>query len=480
MRRILGPLTAGLLGLAVSGCGVRIQRETPLAIDAAVALLGTAELDAASYADGAALDAAVGAATERVQASLDVFDPADEARIRAMAIGAVLEGDTSLAATLLAAFPSIDSDRKLAYSRVRHALDTGAIASAREQAWHYAHAIKPMRAAFLTLWYESFYRDAQYYAADVTTIEPGVQLTRLERLGGGSTITLKFKLEEETVGAFKPYQTRYQSNYRAEIAAYRLCVLMDCGFQVPHNAEVRVERRDFLDLYGLRNLESSGGYSANFSDLIWFTDAEGREWLHGTLKEWVPGFGQFPIEFTDYWSGLVARGVSRERLEAMTFDDAIAGFRGENGNYSAIRTRAGEATAIDLARQLSNLHLFDYLINNWDRYSGEFWGVNCQWKDGHFVSIDNGASFQASSTGAHASGTTWGRFGRVHIFSQSTFDRLRAIEPQHVQALFFPPRLEHNEDDNRFKLFLIRRQRALDRIIGQIESRGFDEAIPLD
>lgn len=480
LSRIFASALLAASALLLGACGTRIYRTTPDAVTAAASQLVRAELGASDAAVMASRERAAAAAASVVHEAIAALDPADPQVVRTAAIRAVLDGEHDVATALLAAFDAAAPDGKLAWARVRTALDREDWTGARNLAWGYATAIKPMREQFMTLWYESWYRDPSFFQADVLTIEPGVQLTRLERLGGGSTITLKFKMEDVTVGAFKPNQTRLQSNYRAEIAADRLCELMDCGFEVPTNTEVRIERSDFLELYGLRNLESAGGYGANFSDLVWFTDEAGVEWLHGTLKQWVPGFGQFPIEFTEYWSHLVQRGQTRTRLEEMTFEQAIAGFRGENGNIGAIRSRAEDATALGLARQLSNLHVFDFLINNWDRYSGEFWGVNCQWNHGHFVSIDNGASFQSPSVGSAGSSTTWSRLGRVFVFSRSTWQRLNALDPMQTQALLFPPRVEHPDDNARFKLFLVRRQRLLNRVADEIADRGIDRVLIFD
>lgn len=462
-------------------CGPRIYRETPAAIAASAleveSAAGSGEVSQAVAARLGTLHAA----TKMVAGALENLHPDDPAWVRGVFIDAVYAGDLELATNLLGPWQPASDDRKAQILLVRLAIETGNFSQARELAWERMHTQKAQWTQYRSLWHDALEQDPTLFSSDVLTIEPGVQLTRLERLGGGSTITLKFKLEDVTVGAFKPYQNRFQSNYRAEIAAYRLCELIHCAFEVPQNTEVRIAEDDFLDLYGLSSLRGNDGYAAGFGDLLWFEDAAGERWLHGTLKEWVPGFTQFPIEFTDVWEPLVSDYINRERLEAMTFEDAVRGLANrDRGNRPGIVERAEDTTALGLAHQISNLHVFDYLLNNWDRYSGEFWGVNCQWNHGHFVSIDNGASLQASSSGAHASGTTWNRLGRVHVFSRRTIEAIRALDPERTYALLFPERAEHPDERDRFKLFMERRTRLLNRIDSEIEARGIDDVLIFD
>ena len=80
-------------------------------------------------------------------------------------------------------------------------------------------------------------------------IKPGNEISGMKRLGGGSTLVYKFYKDGKTVAAFKPLQSRYQSNYRSEIAAYRLCPVMKCGFDIPKNFHVYFDFKEFSGLY---------------------------------------------------------------------------------------------------------------------------------------------------------------------------------------------------------------------------------------
>ncbi len=470
--RPLRLVAAAALAVALAAGGPSLRRWGPVAVDAASTELANAGLQARTRADieGRA-ELAVRAAIGLLEDASDV-DLSDPALLRAAVRHAVQVGHVEGGVALLAVWQPASDDVKGQWAGVELALQAGDWANARQLAWERAVAYKPMRRRFMSMYLEAHRRDPDMWAAEPYTVQAGVDADQLERLGGGSTITIKFRLNDETVGAFKPNQTRMQSNYRAELAAYRLCSVMRCGFDVPRNREVRIREQDFLDLYGLNSIDSGAGYSAGFVDLVWFEDESGERWLHGTLKDWVPGFTRFPIESVGAWDFLVSQWMSRERLDAMDPLRALDGFRGEDGNYGGLASRREEMTALDLSRQLSNLHVFDFLLNNWDRYSGEFPGVNCQFNHGRFVSIDNGAAFQPPGIGGgSSSSTTWARMQPVGIFSRETIDALTWVDPAELYTLLFPPSPHHDEMAS-YKPFLLRRQRLLEHVHGQVQRRG--------
>jgi hypothetical protein len=470
-----------LHGALLGGCGPALRNVMPPAIDAAQTTIFAAEGSGELASAEAARDLSVVAAVSRLGTSLGSIDPAAPEFVRRAYLEASASGDFATADAIFEVMTVDDADHEVALARVATHLAAGRFAEARAEAWDRAARFGDQRAEWLDQWYTAFERDPVFFSAGPHTLEPGVDATGLESLGGGSTITLKVKLDDETVAAFKPAQTRLQSNYRSEIAAYRLCGLMHCGFQVPTNREVRISEDDFLDLYGLASLDVRTGYASNFSDLTWYTDDDGERWLYGTLKEWVPGFTNIPIEHTDAWTWLVSSWMTRERLELLTFDEAVNGFRGTEGdNTGGVIRRAEGATALDFARQVSNLHLFDFLINNWDRYSGIFYGTNCQFNHGRFVSIDNGASFQDESIGGEAWGTTRGRMLRVQIYSRSTVDALRWMDHDRTRDLLFPDSPYHDDEDERFELFWQRREWFLAWIDGEIADRGEDRVLVFD
>ena len=103
--------------------------------------------------------------------------------------------------------------------------------------------------------------------------------------------------------------------------------------------------------------------------------------------------------------------------------------------YPSIMKHASTLTTEDLASQISQVLVFDYLLGNWDRFSGvpAWWGVNCQFKDGKIVSIDNGAGFQWGSNEKVTE-----RYMAVSRFSRRFVQHLRHLERDTTCALLFP------------------------------------------
>lgn len=316
------------------------------------------------------------------------------------------------------------------------------------------------------------FADDPLFLREVVTIERGNQITEIDPLGGGSTITFKFRLDGETIAAFKPNQTRRQSNYRAEVAAFRLCPIIRCGFEVPFSFEVRVEQRDFMRLYGIRSLEGNTGYSAQFGDLIW-TESDGETYLYGVWKDWVPHFAQFPLEYDDVWDSWVDVDGDPSELD-IPLDEALLPLRGrEDGSYTEVIEEAGDATTREMARQLSNMMVFDFLINNWDRFSGAYFGVNCQWAEGRFVSIDNGAGFMTREPDRPRS-----HLHQVSRFSRSSIGEIRQLDPELLLPILFPNPTD--DEMERFEVFWQRRQELLDYVDELIEERGEDAVLFFD
>lgn len=426
------------------------------------------------------LIAAVEEAATIVTDATDEADSLDDDAldIRGRYLDAIAQRDWTRADELRDLWPPDAHDSEGHDALLSHDIERGDYAGARAKAYAFAMDNPDQREHWVSRWYDGWKADDQFWRATPYALELGRDLDKLEALGGGSTITLKVLLDGVIVGVFKPHSTREQSNYRGEVAAYRLCALMDCGFSVPKNIEAKIRVRDLLRAYGISSLSRNSGYSRGFSDLVVFTDAEGEQWIHGTLKDWAPGFTTFPLEHTDGWVSLLNGATSRARLEEMSLSDALRGMRGKDRAYvGAMLDRGGDTDGLDFARQLSNLHVFDYLLNNWDRYSGVFWGVNCQWNHGHFVSIDNGAVMQRRSWGASIA--TRNRMRRIRVFSKSTVEAIRWMDKDQTRALMLPESPHHTHDDERFENFWQRRIEFLSWIDGLIESRGEERVLML-
>lgn len=301
---------------------------------------------------------------------------------------------------------------------------------------------------------------------------------RIDPLGGGSTLTFKFQHDGQIIGAFKPHQKRRQSNYRSEIAAWRLCELLNCDFKIPYNRPVRIERNTFNRLYGNSQSSKKESYRKEFGDLLWTKDpSSGKNYLYGTLKDWVPDFTSFPIEYLALWRGWLTQKNYMESYP--DFKTALAPMsRRENTKnlYNTVLSHSPESmTTEQLASQISQVLTFDYLISNWDRFTGvsEWWGVNCQYKDGHIVSIDNGASFPALGNDRVTQ-----RFMFVERFSRHYIDALRALDKEETFKLLFPQQTDFERAN--FELFWKQRSAVLTRIDALCETYGVDRVLSFE
>src|SRR5690625_238147 len=352
---------------------------------------------------------------------------------------------------------------------------------ARTRAWNLVDAFQHEDPRWIPLWYQSYMADPNFWRPVPYDMIRGQDYEKLAKLGGGSTVSLKVLDQDENIlSMIKPHSELGQTYSRGEIAAYRPCELMQCGFSVPRNIEVRFTLKEFLRAYGVAALKNrSQGYARRFSDIIVFEDEKGEPWIHATMKDWVPGYTTYPIEHVDGWISLLNGYTPIETLRQMSLEDALRPMRGKERAYiPAMLERNQEGTdGLDFARQLSNLHVFDYLLNNWDRYSGVYWGVNCHWNHGQFVSIDNGASFQRRNWGNAVATRT--RMRVIRRYSKTTVAAIRAMDKDLTRELLFPDNAHHPGEDDRFESFWARRDDFLQWIDELIERRGEAQTLSL-
>lgn len=312
------------------------------------------------------------------------------------------------------------------------------------------------------------------FAGDPAFISPALEVTEelcdeIAPLGGGSTLTFKFKKKGENVGAFKPLQNRKQSNYRAEIAAWRVCELLQCDFRVPWNRPVKVERSMFNKLYNRTTSSKREAYRKELVDLTWTKEGD-RYYVYGTLKDWVPDFTRFPIEKTAMWRPWLSQEKYIENAKFAPLREALQSLQGSQYTkklYTEILRQSPDLTTEQLASQISQVLVFDYLIGNWDRFSGvpEWAGVNCQFKDNKIVSIDNGASFPA-----YSNEKVYERFMMAERFSMHMIDALRALDKGQTFKLLFPEPSKYETEA--FEQFWKQRSSLLTRIDSLSQTYG--------
>ena len=455
------------------------DRDLDSAIDSAqIALTQAASLaDDAQQTTYQAIGAAIVQAKSAVEQTLRPLIEAPDDMLRDAFLSYVDRSQWQRAESVLELFQPTDDDYEGKTATILLDIGVGRFGQARESAWDCAERFTNQRSHFIQLWYQSFAADPEFLPPQPIRIEPGGDITSIRTLDWASSVLLRFYSGRDTVAVLKPEQTNPFSNYRGEIAAYRLCPLIHCDISIPRNIEVRITEEDLAELMGFDDVESVGGVRRHNYALTLFEDANGQRWIYGTLKDWVPGFTQFPIEEIEGWRHLTTISQSAESLRRMSFEEAIPDLALADPEWFQGFINRAERTSVDeFIHQMSDMHVLDVLINNWDRYSSSYPSSNCQWDHGQFVSIDNGASFHDPDEWRGHEVEL--RIRRIQLFSRSTVNAIRWMEPDALYPILFPENPYTDEiDEGRWQFFLERRQWLLDYIDDLIERYGEDEVL---
>ncbi len=321
--------------------------------------------------------------------------------------------------------------------------------------------------------FDQIYDQHPDYNADMQPLVNDVDVTAIKKLGGGSSLVYRLIKDKQTFAAFKPLQSRKQTNPRAEIAAYRLCPLMRCRFDIPKNTPVSFEYRQFSGLYA--RIPSNPNASEEFKDLT-LTRQNDQDLVTGTMKTWIPDYADFPIEYEDIWLPWFA--LSKDELKNHKAIDSIEAFVAKNHSERAehlaskLKKHLADASAYDIALQISNMLVLDLLTNNWDRYSSNqaFYGVNCQIANQRFVSIDNGAAFsQTVNPKPRKHVQAIQRFSRITVEAIRAWDHDRTLERLFPNATSF--------DRERFETFWAQRQYFLNTIDQLVAQNGEEQTL---
>jgi hypothetical protein len=464
------------------GVGAWLARQRAEAMERAVAAAARAVGRAVAVADLAerqrsgrrAAEAslrgrAAEAASERVGGAVRTWSAGPEQGLRDRFVALVARGAFEEAGRVLALWRPADDDPVAVGALVDHLVGTGELAQARELAWAGAERFEAARGAFVRRFYASHTADPAFWRPEPLTLVPGGELTRIRPLAAASSVLLLLEEGSRTWGVVKPEQTNPWSSYRGELAAYRLCPLIHCAVSIPRNVEVRIREDDLAALMGLA-VEAVRELRRHDYAPVFFEE-EGTRWLYGTLKEWVPGFTSFPIERTHGWRRLVNGSIPESRLRSMTLREALSELAAADPVWwASFEARQAGTTPFELAHQLSDLHVLDVLINNWDRYSSSEPGSNCQWHHGQLVSIDNGASFHTPEEWVGRDVHV--RLRRVRRFSRRTIDAVRWMDTAAMFEVLFPPNPHFDDERERYHWFLERRRFVLDWVDQQVARYG--------
>jgi hypothetical protein len=292
---------------------------------------------------------------------------------------------------------------------------------------------------------------------------------------GSSSIIFEFWEGANRMASFKPSQTIRRQYYRSEVAAEILVRVLELGVAVPRSAEVQVGWDEFHELSGIEPGDDS--FHETNGELIWL-EAGGERFLRGVSKAWVHNLERFPIEYTEAWHQLLDGSHDLAWLDSTSVADAFAGLQGRpRDHYDDVVAAAEHATTFNLAAQLSDLHVFDVLINNYDRYQPEGLqlGMNCHLAGGAILSLDNGAGFPTRDD--HDWRRVRSKLEPIQLYSRSTYLNLRSNDPASLREVLFRPSEYADQEDDRYEYFEERWQWMVDHIESLIEEHGEDNVL---
>ena len=212
-------------------------------------------------------------------------------------------------------------------------------------------------------------------------------IAEIVRNTGGATLTLRVRFADGSRAVFKPEQKHSASNYRAEIAAYHVDRLLGFG----RTAAVVGRSIGFEHLLG--HLEHSGA---------------DEKWLERFQNEVISKNGRVSGAMIAWHAGRLANA---EPPKGWT-----AGLKSRDPVPESIAARLPE---------WSDLMVFDFVIDNTDRWSGG--NVLSLGTGGPLIFLDNASSFAAWR--ASKGETTASLIEPICRFRRATLDALVAVGP---------------------------------------------------
>ena len=255
---------------------------------------------------------------------------------------------------------------------------------------------------------------------------------------GGSSVSLRIDFENGARAAFKPVQKAPQTVPRREIAAYRINRLLGLTAVPP-----AIGRSFDADTIFSKLVPASQVFLPRMKDEI--RVKKGR--MHGELSWWIPI-------------------IYKARVQGYEIDttDGIVTWK----RYLTIGKEMPKEE-IALLGQISSMVLFDFFINNPDRWSGANARVSVDAQKLYFM--DNTMSFGNDMDG-HRKSRIY--LKRSQKFSRSLVHALRTLEEEDVRAVLAHDRgpFAHLLTDREIKALMSRRNYALEYIDELIEEHG--------
>lgn len=258
---------------------------------------------------------------------------------------------------------------------------------------------------------------------------------------------------------FKPQRDGWEFGWRAEVATWRFCELVVCHFDV-YEVQPAVATRAFFE--GLH------GAGEDLDELLAEASWETVE-LHGESVEAVRGSlerlpdtspAPFPIEYRPLWRNWLTAGSPTDFVDQPATAQLDQIEQVADGQFAtALQSPLDEMSTGDVARAVSSLLVFDYLTNNWERWSTNpaTYGQNNPIVDSRMIARHNAPTFQP-----RASNRVRGRFEWTSRFSRSTVASIRALDRETTLEVLFPEATAGER--RRFNVMWSQRNDLLERI----------------
>lgn len=264
------------------------------------------------------------------------------------------------------------------------------------------------------------------------------RITEVKFNRGGSSISLRIELDNGARAAFKPEQTNFQTIPRREVAAYRINRLL-----------------------GMSSVAPALGRSFELEEIIAAVRPDSREFIP-RLRAEMTGTGTTITGELSWWIPVIRRA----RIDGYHIDetDGIVTWKRYLRVGNDIPPQAWRLVA-----QISDMLIFDCLINNSDRWSGRNAQTSADGQVLYFM--DNTLSFGPDRTG-HPKVRVY--LQRSQKFSRSLVQRLRRLSAAEVQAALDGDvgAFEFLLEDDEIEALLARRNHVLSYIDDLIAQHG--------
>lgn len=271
-------------------------------------------------------------------------------------------------------------------------------------------------------------------------------IQRVKLNHGGSSLSFRIEFRSGARAAFKPLQVHPQTEPRREIAAFRVDRLLGIG-RVPPAKSAVFAVEDVIAGFD----PSARAYAASrIEDEAIVKDGK----LYGELSWWIPE-------------------IKRARIDGKPIDEPD----GQAAWTAYLQAGAARpADRVEMLAQLATVILFDVLIDNSDRWSGN----NTQGSPDQRVLyfMDNTLAFSHYTLG-HA--VNLSKLYRIQVFPRSFVGRLRALTAEAIAAAI------GGEDEllgallteTEIRATMSRRDHLLEYVDRQIAAFGEDKVLAL-